>query len=135
MTYVSWDDAFDVKENRMNSQHRMLFDYVNEYDAAFQEGADLRKMIGIFDKIISYTAKHFEDEEAYMERIDYPALRSHRHIHKQLVARVLAYQERLASGDTMLLKEVRVFLKNWLTGHIKGVDTQYSEYAAHTRAA
>ncbi|MEZ5598005.1 MAG: hypothetical protein R3E84_16720 [Pseudomonadales bacterium] len=38
MTYVSWDDAFDVKENRMNSQHRMLFDYVNEYDAAFQEG-------------------------------------------------------------------------------------------------
>ena len=135
MAYVEWSDDFDVSNKTLNDQHKMLFDYINDYDQAFADEAGLGTMSEIFDKIVSYAAMHFEQEEAYMESVGYPGIKSHKHIHEQLVARVLEYKKQLAGGDRLVMKEIRLFLKNWLTGHIKGIDTKYAQHAAHNDAA
>jgi len=54
--------------------------------------------------------------------------RQHKAIHKKLVDQVLDYQKKLIAGDPTVSINLMTFLKDWLTSHIKGIDTKYVHF-------
>ena len=126
-TYFNWSDQLSVHNHKMDYQHRQLIDYINNfYDAA--ESGDLSKCIRSFENIVSFTTYHFKDEERMMEAAKYPQLDRHKLIHQQLVAQVTELGNKLAAGNKQAPADIKIFLKNWLTAHIKGIDMKYSDY-------
>ena len=89
---------------------------------------DSDQMKTSFKALLEYTVHHFAHEEKYMEQIQYPALDSHKKVHKNLIDVLIKFKNQLDAGELSNAK-LTSFLKNWLFTHIMGIDTKYAKHA------
>ncbi|MCK9383493.1 MAG: bacteriohemerythrin [Nevskia sp.] len=131
MSYIEWSDKYSVGNDMVDTQHQKLMDIINRYHDALEEKRPRAELVKIFDEVADYAIYHFRDEEALMERIQFPKMARHKVIHKQLIEQIGKLRAELVSGVAEIEQQIRFFLKNWLTAHIVGIDTQYTPFLAH----
>ncbi len=114
----------------IDEEHQQLFDYANQIcDLLHQEFiADKYDNIAdILGKLRDYTKKHFADEEAYMESIQYKRLFSQKIQHNEFIQKLDAWDlesiDELENQDEAI-QEMLNFLTDWLIHHILELDTQ-----------
>ncbi|MBO5239181.1 MAG: hemerythrin family protein [Lachnospiraceae bacterium] len=114
----------------IDEEHQQLFDYANQiYDLLHQEFiADKYDNIAdILGKLRDYTKKHFADEEAYMESIQYKRLFSQKVQHNAFIQKLEEWDlESIDGSDNQdaTIQEMLNFLTDWLIHHILELDTQ-----------
>lgn len=129
MPIMTWDKTLDIGVEPMNAEHRDILDAMNRiYDAhaAGQKGAAIDHLVARLGEI---TTKHFADEERYMEKIGFPALKPHRLIHGQLLQEFGKHAAAIKAAGGTANQDFFLFLKRWLTAHIKGIDIKYGQHA------
>jgi len=131
MSYIEWSDKYSVGNDMVDTQHQKLMDIINRYHDALEAKRPRAELVKIFDEVSDYAIYHFRDEEALMERIQFPKMARHKVIHKQLIEQIGKLRAELVSGVAEIEQQIRFFLKNWLTAHIVGIDTQYTPFLAH----
>jgi len=133
--FFEWDNGkygLDVRE--MDAEHQKLIALMNTLRVLYEKHAGAAELGEALGELATYTAKHFADEEAYMTKIEYPELRVHAGVHKNLLARVSEYATEFRKMGK-LSDAFFMFLKMWLKAHICGVDMKYSQHARKTHAA
>jgi hemerythrin-like metal-binding protein len=118
MAFVAWEQRFSVGNTQIDSQHRQLFDLVNELHNSLLRGAGPGILHSILEKLLAYTHLHFNTEERIMLSTGYPDFAEHKAEHDRLAAQVLEYVEGLKSGRLTLTTRVSYFLRDWLLHHI-----------------
>ena len=118
-----WDEKYRIGVDAMDDEHQILIKKINDFVNALKTNTDVKKR---FQDMKNFTVKHFEDEERFMQSINYSSFSAHQKIHRTLIDKVLVYERELEAG-TLDKKRLIAFLKNWLVSHILGVDTQYAE--------
>jgi hemerythrin len=131
MSYIEWSDKYSVGNDMVDTQHQKLMDIINRYHDALEAKRPRAELVKIFDEVADYAIYHFRDEEALMERIQFPKMARHKVIHKQLIEQIGKLRAELVSGVVEIEQQIRFFLKNWLTAHIVGIDTQYTPFLTH----
>ncbi len=123
---------FEMKEEfytgieLIDEEHAELFRIAQRaYDLAMDEFIvdKYDNIIDIIDELKNYAKKHFADEEAYMESIQYKKLFTQKIEHNQFVEKLeevdLRKIEDNQSGAILKLLE---FLNDWLVEHIMEKD-------------
>lgn len=128
MSFFQWSDELSVNHQNMDNQHQTLIRYVNEFYDLVSSNAELAELIRCFDRIVEFTSFHFEAEEVVMEENNFPGIRQHKLIHQSLVKRVMELKQSLLNEEDNVRNDIKFFLKNWLTSHIKGIDKKYAEH-------
>jgi hemerythrin-like metal-binding protein len=130
---LAWSEAYAVGSAMLDSDHRILFNLINQLQDATETGQS-RSVVGtVVGVLVEYTEHHFRREEAAMAAAGYPNLEAHRAIHRDLEAQVRRIRDRWNAGErTVLDDEVLVFLKKWLTEHILGADKSYRPWIEGT---
>jgi len=133
MVLLQWDESLDVAVEPMNEQHRVLIDLMNTVYAKNSANAAKAEVETAIEDLMEYVVKHFRDEEAYMESMGFPGLDVHKKLHHNLLSEL----NRLLDGyktepANRIGNDFMVFLKFWLSTHIRGIDTLYG---AHARQA
>lgn len=112
----------------IDEEHKQLFDYANEaYELLHEEFTPDKydDIAAILEKLREYTKKHFADEEAYMESIQYKRLFTQKIQHNQFIEKLeqfdLAHLKDSDCQDEQIM-EILDFLTNWLIDHILHVD-------------
>ena len=81
------------------------------------------QIMRILQELREYTIKHFTDEEAYMESIDYPALFIQKAQHKSFVEKLEELDHmNLDEDQDKIIEDLLTFLTDWLINHIMKVD-------------
>lgn len=126
MTYGSytWKPEYNIGEESIDNAHRKFFQRMrmmagvlasNDYEGS-------KKMcIEIMKEFETSLAKHFEEEEAYMEKIDYVGMEKHKKMHEHFAKIMLpACRLELESShySERALREFSATILGWLTGHI-----------------
>ncbi len=126
MSYYQWDASLDIGVEAMNEEHKVLIEHMNAvYD---QNAAQVSKeeLGSSIQALFDYVIKHFADEEAYMASIDFAGLETHRQLHDNLLTELKRHIEDFANSDANQVSEQFImFLKLWLTTHIRGIDMKY----------
>ncbi|MCP4502534.1 MAG: hemerythrin family protein [Deltaproteobacteria bacterium] len=135
MSLFVWSDVFSVGVSQIDTQHKALIDRMNLlYDYHVQQ-APKAKVIAALDDLVGYTVKHFTWEEAAMRKAGYAGLEGHIEHHQKLLTQVGEIHEKIKSGQRELDEGLMNFLKNWLQGHILGIDKKYTAtLQAHQQA-
>lgn len=135
MALIQWQESYSVGIELLDDDHRLLISLINQLEEASQAEQDTAEALptsvtnSVLTVLVEYTKGHFAREEAMMEKAAYPDLEGHRAEHQALAAEVETIAERYQQGDVVSLQaDVLVFLKNWLMGHILGVDKLYAPY-------
>ncbi|WP_404380779.1 bacteriohemerythrin [Caenispirillum salinarum] len=129
MALITWQDSYSVGVDMIDADHQLLVSLINQLDDAMTSGAGADTVGSVLNVLIEYTETHFGREELLMEKGGYPELEPHKKEHAKLTGQVRAIVDRYNAGDIGSVDaEVMEFLKNWLTGHILGVDRKYTPY-------
>jgi hemerythrin-like metal-binding protein len=126
MALLTWNQNYSVKVPTIDSQHKVLFDILNELHAAMMNGQAQNLTGPILHKLADYTHTHFAAEEAKMASAKYPGLDGHKIKHRELVKQVEEYVLRYDKGEVTLNLKLLNFLRDWLTDHIQKTDMAYS---------
>ncbi|HDS16173.1 MAG TPA: bacteriohemerythrin [Proteobacteria bacterium] len=125
---MPWSSSFENGVAEFDRQHHRLVALVNELYKAMKRG-ESRDVAGqVLDELVDYTNTHFADEERLMVECKYPDYDRHVALHRDLVAKVVDFQKKFKAGQSTLSLDLLTFLKDWLIGHIKGVDRKYGPF-------
>ena len=128
MSYITWKDSLSIGVDKIDDEHRHLIKLINAVVAIAKESGSKKEFVKAMSLLREYTVIHFDNEENYMESIEYPHLFEHSQDHKVLKSSVKDFQARLYREEKIEYKEVLDFLKDWLVGHLLGHDMKIKEY-------
>jgi hemerythrin-like metal-binding protein len=126
MALMTWNNSYSVKVQKIDAQHHVLFDILNDLHAAMMKGEAQRVTGLLLHKLADYTHVHFTAEEALMVAAKYSGLADHKIKHQELIKQVEDYVLKYDKGDITLNVKLLEFLNNWLVNHIQKVDMAYS---------
>jgi len=128
---ITWTPNLTVGVKQIDDQHKVWFDKANElFEAGKAQRAKeyIDKMIDFLDE---YTKQHFRDEEAYMEKINYPEIEAQKKAHasfiKDLAKLKSDYNE--SGGNLLVIINANKMVINWLTNHITTMDKKIGDFA------
>ncbi|WLT30065.1 bacteriohemerythrin [Geothrix sp. PMB-07] len=127
MPMALWSHQFETGIELIDAQHQMLFDSLNQLDAAVLDGSSARKVEEGLAVIARQSIRHFQSEETFMKELEYPARIRHSEEHHQLILQVRTIQYLQAKGEPVTA-EVTEFLTDWFDHHIKEADMDYVRY-------
>jgi hemerythrin len=139
MTLLPWNDRLSVGMESIDAQHRMLVETLNELHHAVMRGA-ARDVTGmLLHTLLAYTRGHDAAEEAMMAKVNYPELKEHKALHRELLQIIEVHTARFERGEIAIGHEFLQYLRDWLTHHVQEVDAAYrpwiAEYEFETQAA
>lgn len=114
----------------IDNEHRQLFDYANQiYDLLHAEFVPDKydNILDILGKLRDYTKKHFADEEAYMESIQYKKIFTQKVQHQAFIDELDKLDlDEISELDNQeeTIENLLSFVTDWLIHHILEVDTQ-----------
>ena len=125
---MPWGPKLATTIDQIDNQHKELIRLINLLHAAMRQQKGAQEVGRILNDLASYTVFHFEFEEKLFDRYRYPETRNHKKLHKDLVAKVSAFQQDFNAGKASVTMELMDFLKGWLKGHIMGTDMAYAPF-------
>ncbi len=130
MAFFEWDASLDVNVNEMNEQHKTLIGLMQVlYDKSESGVFSKDEVNACLDDLVNYVIQHFADEEKYMASIQFPGLSAHQQIHGHLLTDLGRLVTNFKQGTSAKISaEFVIFLKFWLSTHIRGIDTKYGEH-------
>ena len=125
---VPWSDALSVGHAKIDDQHRILIDTINQLASAGSL-SNHHAVAMIIDELLSYASFHFDLEERLMAEANYPGLPKHIETHKSFVNWVNDFRDDYVTyGKRALGEPVLKFLENWLRQHILEEDMGYRAF-------
>jgi len=128
MALFEWREEYSVNVDEIDQQHKKLIQMINDLHTAMKEKKAKDVIEDVLKRMESYVEEHFNTEEKYFDKFDYPEAEEHIQEHDQFVEKVEEFIEDYMDGKMMLSMKLINFLKDWLTNHIKGTDQKYSEF-------
>lgn len=128
MKRIEWNRNFEVKVASIDEQHKKLVAMINSLVDATPEERKSEAAHKVLWDLVDYVKVHFAYEEKLMHTHNYPGIEAHKAMHKELVKKALELSKRIKSGAVTVGEELLIFLTNWLTAHIEGVDKRLGEF-------
>ncbi|WP_321492000.1 bacteriohemerythrin [uncultured Desulfobacter sp.] len=125
---MPWGRRLALNIPEIDKQHKELVSMVNELHRAMRMKTGSREAGAILTRLANYTVYHFEYEEKLFDTHGYPDTVAHKKIHKDLVAKVLAFTKEFEQGRAALSMDLMKFLTDWLKNHIMKTDKAYAPF-------
>lgn len=133
MTFMNWEQRFELGVSAMDLEHKGLIAAMNEVHELNERDAGKAAIDAAIARLAELTKKHFADEEKHMASIGFPDLRTHALIHENLLERFGELYEAFRKGTGKVDRAFFEFLSFWLRSHIMGLDRKYASHGKPAR--
>lgn len=130
-----WKEKYKIGVPLIDSQHEELFRRVTDFVETVRGAGEWEKKIDKVNSTLAfmkeYVVSHFHDEEAYQQKIGYPAYSAHKKIHTDMVGYVadVAKEYEEAGYKEQMIQQFAGKLLAWLINHVAAEDQKISDFA------
>ena len=128
MALMAWTPSYSVGVDSIDEQHQRLFEVINDLHRSMKEGTAKETFSETLKEAAQYAIYHFENEENYMRKYDYPGYDEHKAQHDSFVSKVLDLQSQMEQGRLFLSIEMISFLSDWIHDHVLGIDQELGPF-------
>jgi len=111
-----FDDKSILGIPEIDAQHKIWFGYINEFERN-KNPKDALIQLEV------YSIVHFSLEEKYFKLFKYEGAAEHIKIHEGFKKKLEKFKSQIE--DEKLVKEIGVFLRQWIIEHIRKIDRKY----------
>ncbi|WP_099205056.1 bacteriohemerythrin [Scatolibacter rhodanostii] len=129
-----WREAYAVGVPLIDSQHKELFNRVEVFMQTLRSSVSWEEKVyrvnETLDFMKGYVVEHFQDEETFQKRIEYPGYQRHKAIHDSMVSYVLEVSEQYEKSgyNEQLMQQFAGKLMAWLINHVAVEDKRIAAY-------
>jgi hemerythrin len=125
-----WTPSLAVGHSTIDTQHQEWFRRANALVVAMKEGKGRDEIEKTLTFLSDYVVTHFRDEEALMQKNNYPGYPDQKKQHDQYVKVVQDAQKdfREKGANSLLVIKLMENSFSWLTNHITKLDKNLGEY-------
>jgi len=127
---ISWQTEHNIGIEEADRQHKKMLDMMNDVHILSAQNHSNQSISQALDVLISYTEVHFNWEETFFDRYQYPKSQEHKKHHASLIEELRDHQKNISVGDQKAINDELSQLNDWLLGHIKHGDRDYANYVA-----
>jgi hemerythrin-like metal-binding protein len=128
MALATWNDSYSVKVERLDAQHKNVFEMINGLADAMRKGQGAAAIQPTLTRLMEHLRIHIADEEDLMQRTGYPELSTHQEEHRQYLFRLERFKadlEKTGNEDTVALLHI---LRDIILEHMLQADIAYSAH-------
>ncbi len=126
---ITWDDEMLLGNAQLDSVHHEMSDLLNVL-AQTPEA----ELLGALDACIEHTRAHFDLEEGWMARLNFPAAGCHISEHNQVFGVMKQVRDCVLEGDTQYAYVLAKELGAWLRIHATSMDYALTYFIESTHA-
>ncbi len=122
---VVWEDKYSTGIAELDSQHQVLFKYINNLEKIIEKGDySFSRIENILTFFEDYAKNHFGYEEDCMHAHQCPFGGKNKAAHKEFIKIFDAFHHRFTKEgpSEKLLKEIQQKATDWLVNHICKID-------------
>lgn len=123
-----FSDEYQIGVDIIDHEHKHIFGILERADALLQswsENDKLDNFISVFDELRAYSEIHFEDEEAYMQSINYDGYEAQKRAHDAFIAKMEEVDLEKVDGDIRDYMESLIeFSLGWMVNHVLYMDSK-----------
>lgn len=127
MSLMEWGPEYEIGIKDIDMQHEKLVNIINQLNKIIVNNKSSDKIRMVLTELLDYTSYHFKTEEDIMDKIKYPEADRHKFIHKRLLDSVKEFTVKFNAGQP-IADDLMIFLKHWLSAHIKHVDRKIADF-------
>ncbi len=109
MTSVEWNDNYSVNIAEIDMQHREFIKLINELLKSVANGTSKEIISSIFKDLTVYAAIHFETEEDYFEKFNYPESSFHKQQHEDIANKIEKFKKEIKVAVKFLILRYYTF--------------------------
>ena len=129
-----WKDVYSVNNETIDKDHKILFEIAKEAFEVVESPKRIEKIRTIIKKLYVYMNKHFEGEEKFMEKINYPKLDEHKIYHKEIIENLNSFIKKLPTMNIEIFeKELARIIDLSLLQHIIQEDRKIVKWKQNSR--
>ena len=123
---IVWQPEYELKIPIIDEHHRGIVTTINSLYFGMQnkQGKDLLKPV--ISMIYEYTRIHFQIEEDFHKKLNFPELKRHHELHNELTQKLVNVSKKSIWDDDPY--EFLEFLKKWWIDHICEEDRVFAEF-------
>lgn len=135
MPFLKWSDSFRIGDERLDSDHKGLFEILNRLHDELLKNNRREAADKAIVELLDYSKRHFSEEEGVMKTVGYRGYEEHKARHDELIHRLQDYEYRKSQGDLEATRQLYGFLLgDWLWKHIIEMDMKIAPYIAKHKA-
>ena len=123
-----FSDDYLIGVDIIDHEHKYIFDIlrrISDLVQSWSENDKLDGIISVFDEFKAYAEIHFEDEEAYMQSINFDGYESQKRAHEAFIAKLEEVDlEKIDHDFRDYMESLILFLKGWLVNHVLHMDSK-----------
>ena len=130
-----WKDKYELGVERIDEQHKELFDRLSNFIRVVQNENEWDEKIDEVKETLNflqeYVVYHFDDEEEFQEKINYPDIENHKKEHARFKQGINDYVDLFDQGGFTeeKIQELSARVMTWLIMHVGKIDQKLGEYA------
>lgn len=124
MPQIKWTDAMKIGIPEIDEQHEHLTGVIAKLYDAHAQGRDKEVLQDIINDVHEYVHYHFDAEQAYMEKNQYPGLDDHVEQHEDFILKSVDHLMAFADGKEDLSQDVLDYLTDWWVNHVNKTDRE-----------
>ncbi|MFW5500259.1 MULTISPECIES: bacteriohemerythrin [unclassified Maridesulfovibrio] len=128
MGRIEWNSSLNLGIKEIDEQHQSLVQMINDILEAFAKGETESAVDRILGQLHEFTVMHFNAEEKYMEKIEYPYIQEHRNLHAGLKGKVKSLRSARFHYEEVTPDEIKELLSGWLIEHILREDYKIVQF-------
>ena len=127
---LQWTQDLSVGVEEIDSQHRELFDRINNLDSAMKRGTAKEEVVRLIEFIDEYVVIHFGAEEKYMIDYNYAGYALHKTKHDWFKKEFSDIRTNLDTGGVTpdLIMRSNNLLITWFSNHIRSIDMMLGSF-------
>ena len=128
MEKIFWKDEYSLGFEKVDRQHRHLFEIINKLIERSAASSDSKLVTETLTEMLKYAKEHFTDEEELMQKYGYPEIELHKKQHAYFIETTAELSINALNNQSMVASEIAEFLQLWLTNHILKSDMKYRDF-------
>jgi len=121
---IAWDETFVLGIDEIDEQHRSIVEHFTKLSEAVQDGSAKEILAEMATFLVEYAQLHFETEERYMQKYDYPRIDEQRREHSDFTCDARELQRKI--NEEGASREMAVALTGkmvrWVIQHVRNHD-------------